>query len=76
MNCLDVQKTLLRGREPLVSPELWQAFEEHLTDCSQCKKRLRETEDIRDLLREHCARLRAPQMLRFRIAGALPHRAA
>ncbi len=76
MNCTEAQLALVSGRVPADTESSWGALEAHLECCVDCERRLRETEPIRRLLRDSCRRLTAPQALRLRIFGALPHRAA
>jgi hypothetical protein len=76
MNCSEAQLALVSGRMPAGAGSSWGALEAHLERCVDCEGRLRETEPIRRLLRDCCERLKAPQSLRLRIFGALPHRAA
>jgi mycothiol system anti-sigma-R factor len=76
MTCQEAHNALTGRLETFGSQEPWNALEQHLEDCPDCERHLRETESIRRVLKECCARMRAPQALRSRIAGALPHRAA
>ncbi|MDH3402996.1 MAG: hypothetical protein OES32_02530 [Acidobacteriota bacterium] len=76
MNCTEAQTALVSGCVPSGSENPWGAFEAHLEVCADCGRKLRETEPIRELVRDCCARLGAPWSLRLRIVGALPHRAA
>jgi mycothiol system anti-sigma-R factor len=74
MNCTKVKETLYLFFDEEMPQSDQSRFEEHLSACPHCARRVRYTRKLLVLVRSSCSRRPAPEQLRLRIVTSLPHR--
>jgi mycothiol system anti-sigma-R factor len=74
MNCTKVKETLFLFFDDEMPQSDQSRFQEHLSGCPHCARRVSYTRRLLILVRSSCGRRVAPDGLRLRIVTSLPHR--
>ena len=71
MDCTKVKETLFLFFDNEMDQTHQTLFEQHLSDCPQCARRMRYTRQLLILVKRSCGRQPAPTALRLRIVTRL-----
>ena len=74
MKCSRFKQVIFLYTDHEMEEELLEAFEQHLSDCPGCARRIDHAQRLLALLRRGCVRTSAPERLRRRILTNLHQR--
>jgi mycothiol system anti-sigma-R factor len=74
MDCREVSSVLFLFFDNEMEEDLLTPFRDHVALCGECARRMDYTRKLLLIVREKCVRCSAPERLRYRILGDMPHR--
>jgi len=74
MDCKEVSAVLFLFFDNEMEEDLLTPFRDHVALCGECARRMDYTRKLLLIVREKCVRCSAPERLRYRILGDMPHR--
>lgn len=74
MDCRRINEFLYRFFDNELEQEIVASFCDHIATCPDCSRRVSYTRKLLLVVRQKCSRCHAPDSLRLRILGVMPHR--
>lgn len=74
MDCRRINEFLYRFFDNELEQEIVVSFRDHIATCPDCSRQVSYTRKVLLVVRQKCSRCCAPESLRNRILGFMPHR--
>lgn len=74
MDCKRVSEVIFLFFDNEMDDDLLTPFRDHVSGCGDCARRIDYTRKLLFVVRQRCLRCSAPDRLRHRILGSMPHR--